>query len=47
MAETVPAPKTCVSAIAGDGTVIDFTDDMANEAQGPSITASCGFLFWR
>jgi hypothetical protein len=40
MVETVRAPKTCVSTIAGDITVIDFTDDTASEAQGPSITGS-------
>ena len=45
MVETVHTPKTCMSTIAGD--IIDFADDTASEAQGPSITGSCDFSFWR
>ena len=29
MVETVHTPKTCVSTVAGDITIIDFTDDAA------------------
>ena len=55
MVETVHTPKTCVSTIAGDITIIDSTDDTAIDcpddtaigAEGPSITGSCDFLFWR
>ena len=47
MVETVHTPKTCVSTIAGDITIIGSTDDTAIEAEGPSITGSCDFLFWR
>lgn len=47
MVETVHTPETCVSTIAGDITGIDSADDTASEAEGPSITGSCGFLFWR
>jgi hypothetical protein len=44
MVETIHAPETCVSTIAGD---MSITDDTARGAEGPSITGSCDFLFWR
>jgi hypothetical protein len=54
MVETIHTPKS-VSTIAGDITMIDSTndtaidspDDTVSEAEGPSITASCDYLFWR
>jgi hypothetical protein len=47
MVETVHTPKTCMSTIAGDITIVDSTDDTASGAEGPSITGNFDFLFWR
>jgi len=47
MVETVHTPKTCVSTIAGDITTTDDTAIDWSEVEGPSITGSCDFLFWR
>jgi hypothetical protein len=47
MEETIATPKTTMSTVGGDITIVGYTDGASSEAAGPSITGSCDFLFWR
>jgi hypothetical protein len=55
MVETVHTPTTRMGATAGDitmnvathATPIDRSGAEASAAEGPSITGSCDFSFWR